>query len=103
MQEHISKLFLYPVIIAVDEGIAKLINLLNGVFPKAFICLFGIPGAFHPKCVEHINGSSDGFEFLLSAMLFHIFVCLLVANMLFPQNGACAIRIADFCFCQHRL
>ncbi len=54
MQEHISKLFLYPVIIAVDEGIAKLINLLNGVFPKAFICLFGIPGAFRVSLVGYV-------------------------------------------------
>ena len=65
MEEHIAELLADFGIILADEGVAELVDLLDGVGTQRLVGLRGIPGALHTQGVEYIHYPRDSFELLL--------------------------------------
>ena len=55
MEQHITQFFLYVGVVVVHKGVAQLEHLFYGVLTQRLVCLFGVPRAFYPECVEHIE------------------------------------------------
>ena len=65
MEQHITQLFTNIGYVVLDQGIAELIRLFDGIGAKALIGLFLIPRTICSQCIQDIEKSTKSLHFFL--------------------------------------
>ena len=91
MQKHISKFLADIVIIGSHERITQLIDLLNSVWAKTFICLLPIPWTLLSENIQNIQKPAKSFHLLFPCMFYHYKSLLYLPCKSNKKNGIICI------------
>jgi hypothetical protein len=68
VQQHIAQLLADVVDIVLDQGIAELIGLLDGIRPEALVGLLLVPRTIGPQRVKHVEKTTESLHFFFFCM-----------------------------------